>query len=33
MSLPLLGLGEVEYKGEVRPAADVLRELGWTPWS
>ena len=31
MSLPLLGLGEVEYKGEVRPAADVLRELGWTP--
>lgn len=31
LSLPLLGLGEVEYKGEVRPAADVLRELGWQP--
>lgn len=31
MSLPLLGLGEVEYRGEVRPAADVLREMGWKP--
>ncbi|WP_295907450.1 histidine ammonia-lyase [uncultured Alistipes sp.] len=31
MSLPLLGLGEVEFRGEVRPAADVLREMGWEP--
>ena len=29
MSLPLLGLGEVEFRGEVRPAADVLREMGY----
>ena len=31
MSLPLLGLGEVEVGGVVRPAADLLRELGWEP--
>jgi len=31
MSLPLLGLGEVEYKGQVRPAADILAEMGWRP--
>lgn len=31
MSLPLLGLGEVEYKGEKRPAAEVLKEFGWEP--
>ncbi len=31
LSLPLIGMGEVEYKGEVRPAADVLAELGWEP--
>lgn len=31
MSLPLLGLGEVEYEGKVRPAAEVLREKGWEP--
>ena len=31
MSLPLIGLGEVLYKGEVRPAADVWKELGWVP--
>lgn len=31
LSLPLLGLGEVEYRGEVRPAAEVLREVGWEP--
>lgn len=31
MCLPLLGLGEVLYKGEVRPAAEVLREKGWEP--
>lgn len=31
MSLPLIGLGEVEYKGETRPAAEVLAEFGWEP--
>ena len=29
LSLPLLGLGEVEYKGNRRPTAEVLEELGW----
>lgn len=33
LSLPLLGLGEVRYKGERRPSAGVLEELGWTPVS
>ena len=31
MSLPLLGLGEVYYKGERRPAGEVLSEMGWEP--
>ena len=31
MSLPLLGLGEVEYRGERRPSAEVLAELGLSP--
>ncbi len=31
MSLPLLGLGEVEHKGLVRPASEVLAEMGWQP--
>lgn len=31
MSLPLLGLGMVEYKGKLRSAADVLAEFGWEP--
>lgn len=31
LSLPLLGLGEVLYKGARRPAADVLAEKGWQP--
>ncbi len=31
LSLPLLGLGEVEFEGRVRPAAEVLAEKGWTP--
>ena len=31
MSLPLLGLGEVECEGRVRPAAEVLAERGWQP--
>ena len=29
--LPLIGEGEVRYKGEKREAADVLKELGWLP--
>lgn len=33
MSLPLFGLGEVFYKGERRPSADVLKELGLEPVS
>lgn len=31
MSLPLIGLGEVLYKGRVRPSAEVWKELGWEP--
>ncbi|MEG0807478.1 MAG: histidine ammonia-lyase [Alistipes sp.] len=31
MSLPLLGLGEVVYKNEVRAAAEVLAAQGWQP--
>lgn len=31
LSLPLLGLGEVEYKGQLRPSAEVLKEFGWEP--
>ncbi|MBR6347243.1 MAG: histidine ammonia-lyase [Bacteroidales bacterium] len=31
MSLPLIGLGEVLYKGCVRPAAEVWAEKGWEP--
>ena len=31
MSLPLLGLGEVECEGRGRPASEVLGELGWKP--
>ena len=31
LSLPLIGLGEVEYKGKVRPSAEVWQELGWEP--
>lgn len=31
LSLPLIGTGEVHYKGEKRFAADVLRELNWEP--
>ncbi len=29
--LPLIGLGEVRYKGEKRAAAEVLAEFGWEP--
>ena len=31
MCLPLIGEGEVEYRGAVRPAGEVLRELGIEP--
>ena len=31
LSLPLIGLGEVLYKGQVRPLAEVWKELGWQP--
>lgn len=31
MCLPLLGEGEVEYKGQVRPAGEVLAEVGLAP--
>ena len=31
LSLPLLGLGEVEYQGEVVPSADILAAKGWSP--
>lgn len=31
MSLPLVGLGEVEYKGKVMSGAEVLKIHGWEP--
>lgn len=31
MSLPLIGLGKVYYKGAIRPSDEVLNELGWQP--
>ena len=31
LSLPLIGMGEVGYKGQVRAAADVWAEMGWEP--
>ena len=31
MSLPLIGLGEVSYKGEIRQASELWKELGWEP--
>ena len=31
LSLPLIGLGEVMYKGEIRPSAEVWKEKGWEP--
>ena len=31
LMLPLLGLGEVHYKGEIRPAAEVCKIFGWEP--
>ena len=31
LSLPLIGMGEVLYRGKVRQAAEVWHELGWEP--
>lgn len=31
LSLPLLGMGEVYYKGKLCESAEVLKELGWQP--
>lgn len=31
LALPLLGLGEVLYKGEVKPSAEVWKLMGWEP--
>ena len=31
LSLPLIGLGEVEYRGEVMSSKQLLRTLGWSP--
>ena len=31
MCLPLIGMGEVNYKGEVRQSSDVWDEMGWEP--
>ena len=31
LSLPIIGMGEVLYKGEIRLADDVWKEFGWEP--
>ena len=31
LSLPLIGLGEVLYKGKIRPSQEVWNEMGWEP--
>ena len=31
LSLPLIGMGEVVYRGEVRQAAELWSEIGWEP--
>ena len=31
LSLPLIGLGEVHYKGEIHKAETAMNELGWQP--
>lgn len=31
LSLPLIGLGEVLYKGKIRPSQEVWNEMGWKP--
>ena len=29
LSLPLIGMGEVEYKGEILSGADILKKMNW----
>ena len=31
LTLPLVGLGEVEHEGQVIPGAELLRKFGWSP--
>lgn len=31
LSLPLLGLGEVEFEGTIHPSAEILEKFGWKP--
>ncbi len=31
LSLPLIGLGEVNYKGKVYPSESILKKMGWDP--
>ena len=31
LTLPLIGMGEVEYEGEVVSGADILKRMGWEP--
>ncbi len=31
LSLPLLGLGEVEFEGKIYPSAEILARFGWEP--
>lgn len=31
LSLPLLGLGEVEFEGAIHPSAEILEKFGWKP--
>ncbi len=31
LSLPLLGLGEVQFEGSIQPASEVLDSIGWEP--
>ena len=31
LSLPLIGMGEVEYQGRIQPSAEVWEALGWKP--
>lgn len=31
LSLPLLGLGQVDYHGQIRDASEIMEEFGWEP--
>ncbi len=33
IALTLLGEGEAEFQGSVRPAKEVLPPWGWFPWN